>query len=512
MIYWKLAIFFLAMSGFANPQILIAEDPVAVRIQVNDEDQRQLPCRIHLRDSGGNPVRAEKLPFWRDHFVCDGRVDLTLPGGNYHIEIERGPEYARQVKDLTISGKKREVFEFKLPRLTHLREAGWYSGDMHVHRPVDEVPLLMKAEDLDFAPTITWWNARNPWTDHPVPSDVERTVDGKRIYTVMAGEDEREGGALLFFGLEKPIDITSESREFPSPMKFVNAAHVQNPHVWIDIEKPFWWDVATWLASGQMDSIGLANNHMCRSQMYENEAWGRPRDVNRLPNPRGNGMWTQEIYYHILNSGIRISPSAGSASGVLPNPVGYNRIYAHLDGPLTSQSWFEAVRGGRTFVTNGPLLVVRANSELPGTAFKLNDSGKLDIEFSVALSSNDIVPKLEVISQGKVIKEVECSREPSQDFTFAISIDQPGWFLVRAVTDVEHTYRFASTAPWFVESVTGEIPIHKSSARFFKNWVEERIDRVRANLSDADQLRAILEPHEAALVFWTERQQQAVVD
>jgi hypothetical protein len=58
------------------------------------------------------------------------------------------------------------------------------------------------------------------------------------------------------------------------------------------------------------------------------EAWGKPRDSQRLPGPLGNGYWSQELYYHILNAGIRLPPSAGSASGVLPNPVGYNRVDA----------------------------------------------------------------------------------------------------------------------------------------------------------------------------------------
>ena len=44
----------------------------------------------------------------------------------------------------------------------------------------------------------------------------------------------------------------------------------------------------------------------------------------------GVGYWVQEIYYHLLNCGLRVAPSAGSASGVLPNPVGYNRVYVHL--------------------------------------------------------------------------------------------------------------------------------------------------------------------------------------
>ena len=89
----------------------------------------------------------------------------------------------------------------------------------------------------------------------------------------------------------------------------------------MDIEKPFWWDVPIWLASGKIDTIGIANNHMCRDWVYFNprtggEAWGRPRDVKRLPHPHGNAHWTQEIYYHALNAGLRVPPSAGSASGV----------------------------------------------------------------------------------------------------------------------------------------------------------------------------------------------------
>jgi hypothetical protein len=38
-----------------------------------------------------------------------------------------------------------------------------------------------------------------------------------------------------------------------------------------------------------MQSIGVANNHMWRSQMLTNEAWGRERDIQRLPSPLGNG-------------------------------------------------------------------------------------------------------------------------------------------------------------------------------------------------------------------------------
>ena len=88
---------------------------------------------------------------------------------------------------------------------------------------------------------------------------------------------------------------------------------------------------------------------MLRDGMYENEAWGRPRDAQRLPPPRGNGFYTQEIYYQILNAGLRLPPSAGSASGVLQNPVGYNRVYVQASRPLTWKKWWDGLRAGRCF-------------------------------------------------------------------------------------------------------------------------------------------------------------------
>ena len=34
-----------------------------------------------------------------------------------------------------------------------------------MHRPLADVELLMRAEDLHVAVVITWWNDRNLWDD-----------------------------------------------------------------------------------------------------------------------------------------------------------------------------------------------------------------------------------------------------------------------------------------------------------------------------------------------------------
>jgi hypothetical protein len=476
-----------------------------LEIAVDGEDGQPLPCRIHLIDGQGNAQKVGEQPFWHDHFVCSGRCTASLAPGKYEFAVERGPEYQRRAGQVVVAAGEFQALRVKLKRISNLRVAGWYSGDLHVHRPIEEIEQLMSAEDLDFAPVITWWNNRNTWKDREIPNNLVRRFDDHRLYTVMAGEDEREGGALLYFGLSSPLNILTDDREFPSPMQFVVEARKRDPKVWIDIEKPFWWDVPVWLASGEMNSVGIANNHMCRSEIHESEAWGKARDEKQLPAPRGNGYWSQDIYYHMLNSGLRLPPSAGSASGVLPNPVGYNRVYVHLDEPFTSEAWFRGLSRGTCFVTNGPLLSVTADGHDPGAVFKLEPGKRKLVDVAIQLTSQDPVSNIEIIKNGNFLHTIKCSDELTQSHSFQLPIEEPGWFLVRAIADVDNTFRFASTAPWFVESAEVENRISRRSAQFFLDWVNERIERVKANVNDGAQREQVLAWHEMAREFWIDR-------
>jgi hypothetical protein len=457
------------------------------------------PCRIHLKDAAGKPQRAPKLPFWNDHFVCPGTVSLDLPPGQYTYEVERGPEYRLASGSVTLAAKAVEARTVRLERLADLAAAGWWSGELHVHRPVEDVELLMRAEDLHVAPVITWWNKKNLWAAQDPPANPLVRFDGDRYYHVLAGEDEREGGALLFFNLPRPLDIAGAAREYPSPLRFVEQARRQ-PGAWIDVEKPFWWDVPTWVASGQVDSIGLANNHMCRDRMSETEAWGKPRDAQRLPPPRGNGYWSQEIYYHLLNCGLRLPPSAGSASGVLPNPVGYNRVYVHLGRDLSYEAWWEGLRAGRSFVTNGPLLRITAAGELPGHVFTVPEGERLKVEVKADLASNDPVRSLEVIKDGRVERTVPFEEWSRTGSLGTLEFRESGWFLVRVIADNSKTFRFASTAPYYVEAAGAKRRISKASARFFLDWVRERAGRVKVD--DPARRDEVLDYHRRAEKFW----------
>jgi hypothetical protein len=481
-----------------------------VTITVVDSDAvTLLPSQIYLKDAAGKAIMATGLPFFRDHFVCSGRVDLELPQGRYTYEAERGPEYSSVSGTFNITNSAEQKLTIQLQRIADLAAEGWWSGELHVHRPLEHVPLLMQAADLHVAPVITWWNNQNRWKTNAIPEKLLLQFDGSRFYHVMGGEDEREGGALLYFNLKKPILISGAKREYPSPMAFLHEAKKEK-NVWVDIEKPFWWDVPVWLALGEVDSIGLANNHMCRDQMFESEAWGKPRDEQRLPPPRGNGFWTQELYYQILNSGLRLSPSAGSASGVLPNPVGYNRVYVYLGKSCTYSDWWRGLRAGRSFVSNGPLLRCRANGELPGHVFKGRAGKALKIELEGTIGGRDSLASIEIIKNGRVERSVTFEEWKRTGKLGSIRFEESGWFLIRTITDNPKTFRFASTAPFYVEIGKAKQRISRTAVQFFLDWIGERKSRIK--IDDATEGAEVLKHHEAAEKFWRDRLSRANAD
>lgn len=471
-----------------------------LRVRILEKSSRTpIPARVHLHDPESRVVKPEpgdSVVFWTNHASTLGSVEFEVSPGRHRLEVERGPEWTVFSQEISVEGEIEVTVE--LSRIADLKAEGWWSGEMHIHRPPGDVETLMRADDLHFGQVITWWNQTNPWRESAPPRSIRR-FDSNRFVHLLGGEDERDGGALLFFGLEKPLDITAGRRHAPSSLKYARQA--RDAGAWIDLEKPFWWDVPMWVAHGIGDSIGLANNHMYRRGVLGNEAWGRARDLERFPGPRGNALWTQEIYYHLLNCGIRIPPSAGSASGVLPNPVGYNRLYARIEGEPDMEKWFDAVKAGRVFVTNGPLLRVTANGQLPGHVFR-SDEKSLLLHLEAQVTSNDPVRHLEVVQDG-VVKPFPFPRH--------LTVDRSGWFLIRAVTGREDGLCFASTGPFYVELADDRVGARQhESARFFVKWCEERMETLRANAAMSDEQRVeVLAPWVQALEFWKKKAAEA---
>jgi hypothetical protein len=476
-----------------------------LKIEVVDRDTgKSLACRMHLTNAAKRPLKAPKVPFWHDHFVFSGSVTLKLPKGEYAFEVERGPEYLARSGHFTMDDFSEDTKTVDLKRFVDMAAEGWWSGDLDVERPAKDLELLMEAEDLHVVELISWPNRRNLLAKTAVSDSRLVRFDGNRFYHLGGGTDARSGGTLLFFNLPQPLDMDGFKAEFPPMQDSIRQAKLQD-HAWVDAEKAYGWDLPIWVASGQLDSVQLANRNLGRKSAVNNEAGGKPRDKLYFPDPAGNGRWSERIYYHLLNCGLRLPPTAGSGSGAVGNPLGYNRMYVHVDGEFTYEKWWEALGQGRVVVTNGPLIRPNVEGEMPGHVFRADAGQQIDLEVGLTLSTRDRVSYLEIIKNGELAHQVRLDDWAKMGGKLPpLNFNESGWFVIRAVTDVPDTYRFATTGPYYVE-IGGGPRISKSSVKFFLDWVTERAKDLK--LDDAEEREAVLKCHRKARDFW-----QSLVD
>src|SRR4030095_6539086 len=95
-----------------------------------------------------------------------------------------------------------------------------------------------------------------------------------------------------------------------------------------------------------------------------------------------------------------------AACGVFPNPAVYNRAYVYRGRRPSYEKWWEGLRAGRSFVSNGPLLRCQANGELPGHVFKSSAGKTVRLNLEVKLSSRDPISGIALIKNGQVERTV----------------------------------------------------------------------------------------------------------
>ena len=464
---------------FGTTEGVMAASTGQLALSVIDKDTgRPIACRMHLIGPRKRPFKPQNqnVPYWHDHFVLPGRILLKLPVGNYTFTIERGLEYLQQEGHFTIEHFADDSKQVELRRFIDMAADGWWSGDLEVYRRTSDIELLMEADDLHVAEVITWRNDKKPWGSQ-LPKQPLVRFDGDRFYHLW----EAEKGSELFY------------RNGPE-----GAAHklvlTPFPHA-----KPFGWDVPMLAATGRVDSIQLAHAHLCRNGTINDEGDGKPRDRKRYPSHNGNAEWSQEIYFRLLECGLRIPPTAGSGSGESPNPVGYNRVYVHVDGALSYEKWWRQLRAGAVVVTNGPLMKPSVDGRLPGHVFQADAGETIELEIGLTLSTREPVTYLEIIKDGHVHQEVRFDQYAKSGRLPKLQFDRSGWFLIRAVTNQPRTYRFAMTGPYYVE-IGHERRISKSAAQFFLDWVYERARQIK--LADPQQQQEVLQWHRQARDFW----------
>jgi hypothetical protein len=289
-----------------------------------------------------------------------------------------------------------------------------------------------------------------------------------------------------------------EGRWFPPGLKFIEQAkkqrYVPEGLPWFDSEKPIWWEVPVVMALSPPDSFGVLHNHFNQYGIHADEAWGRPRDEKEFPEKEGFVNYSLGLYYRYLNLGFRLPASAGSASGVLPNPVGYNRIYVKLDEPFTVETWYRNLRHGRTFVTNGPMLF-----------FDAGDAPGQQVRMVVDARSREPLDRIEIVANGEIVKSFEA---PEKKTNFRTELTMPGglhtWVAARCYTKAEPTIRMAHSQPVYLDGRWSP----QEDAAYFIRWIDDLITQTReesGRFASPEERNAVLEIYGQARGFYEEK-------
>src|SRR5262249_35495231 len=118
-------------------------------------------------------------------------------------------------------------------------------------------------------------------------------------------------------------------------------------------------------------------------------------------------------WYRLLNCGLGV-PLIG-ASGKDSNVIvlGVLRTYARLPPgePLSYKGWIEAIRAGRRFVSNGPILSLTVNGQDPGARLKLA-AGEQTVRVRAEAHGNVALDTLEIVVNGVAVAETRATGTP----------------------------------------------------------------------------------------------------
>jgi Tol biopolymer transport system component len=211
---------------------------------------------------------------------------------------------------------------------------------------------------------------------------------------------------------------------------------------------------------------------------------------------------TAEVWYRLLNLGFRLAAGAGTDAmanyASLRGPIGLNRVYLDTAGARDPQALRNALKAGRTFATNGPLLGLRLGDTAPGDTLAL--PGAARTRYRVAMRSPVPVDHLELVMNGRVVHSFRLGAgRRAFDAEGEIAVPKGGWALLRAWNDgadprVFDLYPYATTSPVWLEQAGGPPPA-RADAEYFAAWLEQvqAAAQARTDFNDAVERRETLE-------------------
>jgi hypothetical protein len=442
---------------------------LTVHVRVSDAAGKPTPVRVRFLD----PAGTYHAPFGRladfatgpgadvggsvrigpARWACiDGTCEVRLRSGPIAVEVSRGPEFHPLRREVTL-GPGQISLRLTVERWADLRAEGWYPGDVRAHDLSPHAALLEgAAEDL----AVVHLLARQRPAEGGRPAAFSNLLAFSGTRPALEGH----GCAVSVNTLnEHPVLGTVSllhCHRAVYPLRFGNP-------------DPDDWSVADWcdqchrkrglvvwpnlprLTPDSPQGEALAALLLGKVDAFEVSAF---LDAE----PAVLGDW-----YRLLDAGCRVPLVGGSGKDSNAVVLGAVRTYARLapgEG-MSLPAWVEAVRAGRTFVTNGPLLSLEVDGQGPGSVIRARRGEKM---LRVRAEARSAVPfdTLEVLAGGTVVAGKPASgNRLAATVETELPLDAPTWLAARcwsAERLPDGQCPFAHTSPVHVE-VEGRRPV-----------------------------------------------------
>ena len=406
--------------------------PAAVRLHLHGEAGEYLPPRGHHRKV--NPYwfednYAEFVNVHNQYSYVDGECIVDLPLGTVYVEATRGYEVKPLRTAITVTPATAEV-TLELEKVLRWREAGWVTADTHVHFLSPQTALLEgKAEGVNVVNLLA-----SQWGE--MFSNVG-DFDGRT--TIGARDFGGDGEFLVRVGTENRMQVLGHISLLGYAGAMIHPLCSGGPSE-SAVGDPLEVSMAEW-AQRCIDQGGLVvmphgpNPQLERAADFvlgvvdatEMMTFNPLNPANPQINPYGIADW-----YRYLNLGYPIPVVGGSDKMAASSLLGGVRTYAHLgDQEFTYEAWMQAVRGGNTFVTVGPLASITVEGVAPGGKVELPaGGGRVDVAWSVESVSLP-VEQVEIVVGGLAIEQVTVGGRLSASGHVTLPVDRSTWVALR---------------------------------------------------------------------------------
>jgi hypothetical protein len=483
---------------------------IPARMYVRDAAGTWLEKRIHSLDPKGSAVhyvRSRKPNAFEIHTAVSAHpFAVELAPGKYTFVIERGKEYHTLAREVEVAADSKPV-EFRLHRWIDMPARGWYSGDTHVHRPLEELPTPIMAEDLNVTFPMTYWVTEayaSPAKDSRVKEkEPGRLIELDKTHVIYPRNTEYEiftvKKANHMLGAFFVLNHQSILEAGVPPVKPI-AAQGHKEGGLIELDKHNWPWTMIIIPVMSADLYELTNNHVWRTEFAITD-WAE-KDAPYMKVERNERGWTEwgwvdfglQNYYALLNCGFRLRPTGGTAAGVHPVPVGFGRVYVHLPEGFSYAGWLKGLNEGRSFVTTGPMLFTQVKSESEASTQHVTGT---------AISSQPL-GRIEVLVNGAIVKTITPENRKGAKDEFESKIDTTvkisgtSWVAVRCFEDrPDKRIRFAHSAPVWIDVEGKPLRPRKEEVDWLIKRCADQIERSKDVLPKEalDEYREALEAY-----------------